>query len=385
MRRVLRFLVLLYPRSWRERYGREFEALLEDAAPRWRDLGDVVLSALAVQMRTWGFGKIVAALGLAGALVGTAASFALPERYVSEAVLRSDHADRTDPIGSAAFSHVLRRQSLEEVIRQDDLYEDELSQKPMEDVFLDMRHAIRISSPASGMINIAFHYDDRYKAQRALSDIVNLVRRELPDAEVRNAASLPRSPVEPNRVLVAGWGFGAGVLLAVVVGLFLPPVRLAVALGLTGAIVVWGVSLAIPERYVSTGVVAMRTANGAARDHEIDEYIQSLTARVLDPISLTLLIERTRVYGDGKSTDELIARLRREIRIERISGSRGEFRISFEYGDPREAQRVTALLIESVMRENAQEKRRMVCLEVLEPGGLPKTPLGLVDRWRRRR
>jgi hypothetical protein len=170
-----------------------------------------------------------------------------------------------------------------------------------------------------------------------------------------------------------------------VVGLFLPPVRLAVALGLTGAIVVWGVSLAIPERYVSTGVVAMRTANGAARDHEIDEYIQSLTARVLDPISLTLLIERTRVYGDGKSTDELIARLRREIRIERISGSRGEFRISFEYGDPREAQRVTALLIESVMRENAQEKRRMVCLEVLEPGGLPKTPLGLVDRWRRRR
>jgi hypothetical protein len=322
---------------------------------------------------------------LAGALAGMAGSFALPERYVSEAVLRSEHADRTDPIGSAAFSHVLRRQSLEEVIRQEDLYEDELSQKPMEDVFLDMRHAIRISSPASGMINIAFHYDDRYKAQRALSDIVNLVRRELPDAEVRNAASLPRSPVEPNRVLVAGWGFGAGVLLAVVVGLFLPPVRLAVALGLTGAIVVWGVSLAIPERYVSTGVVAMRTANGAARDHEIDEYIQSLTARVLDPISLTLLIERTRVYGDGKSTDELIARLRREIRIERISGSSGEFRISFEYGDPREAQRVTALLIESVMRENAQEKRRMVCLEVLEPGGLPKTPLGLVDRWRRRR
>jgi hypothetical protein len=210
MRRVLRFLVLLYPRSWRARYGCEFEALLEDAAPRWRDLGDVVLSALAVQMRTWGFGKIVAALGLAGALVGTAGSFALPERYVSEAVLRSEHADRTDPIGSAAFSHVLRRQSLEEVIRQDDLYEDELSQKPMEDVFLDMRHAIRISSPASGMINIAFHYDDRYKAQRALSDIVNLVRRELPDAEVRNAASLPRSPVEPNRVLVAGWGFGAG-------------------------------------------------------------------------------------------------------------------------------------------------------------------------------
>jgi len=385
MRRAVRFLVLLYPRSWRARYGRELEALLEDAGLRWRDLGDVVLSALAVQMRTWGFGKIVAALGLAGTLAGMAGSFALPEQYVSEAVLRSEHADRTDPIGSAAFSHVLRRQSLEEVIRQEDLYERELSQKPMEDVFLHMRQAIRISFPASGMINIAFNYDDRYKAQRALSDMVSLVRRELPDAEVRDGASLPENPVEPNRLLVAGYGLGAGLLVAVVLGLFLPSVRLAAALGLTGAMVVWGVSLAIPNRYVSTGVVAMRTVNGAASDREIDEYIQSLAAKILDPISLRLLIERTRVYGDGKATDELIAKLRRKIRIERVSGSRGEFSISFECGDPREAQRVAALLMSSVMIENTLNKPVAVSLEVLDPVSLPQTPLGLVDRWRRGR
>ncbi len=385
MRRVLRFLVLLYPRSWRARYGCEFEALLEDAGLRWRDLGDVVLSALAVQMRTWGVGKIVAALGLAGALAGVAGSFALPEQFVSEAVLHSEHADRTDPIGSAAFSHALQRQSLEEVIRQEDLYARELSQKPMEDVFLDMRQAIRISSPASGMINIAFNYDDRYKAQRALADLVNLVRRELPDAEIRGEASLPQNPVKPNRMMVAGYGLGVGLLVAVVLGLFLPSVRLAAALGLTGAIAVWGASLAIPDRYVSTGVVAMRTANRAVSDREVDEYIQSLTSKVLDPISLMLLIERTRIYGDGKPTDELIAKVRRDIRMERVSGSRGEFSISFEYGDPREAQRVTALLIESVMRENLQEKPAVVSLEVLEPGGLPKTTLGLVDRWRRGR
>jgi hypothetical protein len=88
MRRVFRFLVLLYPRSWRARYGCEFDALLEDAGLRWRDFGDVLLSAVAVQMRTWGFGKIVASLGLVGALLGAAGSFALPEHYVSEAVLR---------------------------------------------------------------------------------------------------------------------------------------------------------------------------------------------------------------------------------------------------------------------------------------------------------
>jgi len=129
----------------------------------------------------------------------------------------------------------------------------------------------------------------------------------------------------------------------------------------------------------------MRTVNGAASDREIDEYIQSLAAKILDPISLTLLIERTRIYGNGKATDELIAKLRREIRIERVSGSPGEFSISFEYGDPREAQRVTALLIESVMRENLQEKPAVVSLEVLDPASLPQTPLGLVDTWRRGR
>jgi hypothetical protein len=255
----------------------------------------------------------------------------------------------------------------------------------MTDVVLDMRQAVRISYPSLRTIDIAFNYGDRYKAQRALSDIVSLVRRELPDAEVRDGASLPQNPVEPNRASIAGCGLGVGVLAAFVLGLFLRPVRVAAALGLTGAMVVWGVSLAIPDRYVSTGVIGMRTAKGTASDREIDEYIQRLAAKVLDPISLTLLIERTRVYGDGKPTDELIAKVRRDIRMERVSGSRGEFGISFEYGDPREAQRVAALLMSSVMVENALKKPVVASLEVLEPVSLPLTPLGLVDRWRRGR
>jgi hypothetical protein len=131
-------------------------------------------------------------------------------------------------------------------------------------------------------------------------------------------------------------------------------------------------------------VVAMRTANRAASDREIDEYIQSLAPKVLDPISLTVLIERRRLYG-GKPTDELMAKVRRDIRIERVSGSRGEFSISFEYGDPREAQRVAALILSSVMVENTLNKPVVASLEVLDPGSLPQMPLGLVDRWRRRR
>ena len=36
LERLRRLIVLLYPRAWRNRYGAEFAALLEDAPARWR-------------------------------------------------------------------------------------------------------------------------------------------------------------------------------------------------------------------------------------------------------------------------------------------------------------------------------------------------------------
>ena len=46
MRRFVRRIANLYPPRWRERYGSEFEALLEDASLTWRDLLDVAVGAL---------------------------------------------------------------------------------------------------------------------------------------------------------------------------------------------------------------------------------------------------------------------------------------------------------------------------------------------------
>jgi hypothetical protein len=44
--RVARWLVRLYPRDWRERYGEEFEALLEDGSDNFRTIANVLRSAL---------------------------------------------------------------------------------------------------------------------------------------------------------------------------------------------------------------------------------------------------------------------------------------------------------------------------------------------------
>ena len=52
MKTLMGWAVRLYPAAWRERYGAEFEALLEDVGPSGGDLWNVVRGAMAMQMTT---------------------------------------------------------------------------------------------------------------------------------------------------------------------------------------------------------------------------------------------------------------------------------------------------------------------------------------------
>jgi len=69
MRRLIRWIARFYPAQWRERYGEELDALIEDIQPEWQDLFNVLLGALRMQVTTWNSLKIVTATALAGALV----------------------------------------------------------------------------------------------------------------------------------------------------------------------------------------------------------------------------------------------------------------------------------------------------------------------------
>jgi hypothetical protein len=51
MRRWIAIAARLYPRSWRERYGPEFDAVLENAPANWRQVLDVTRAALAMQLK----------------------------------------------------------------------------------------------------------------------------------------------------------------------------------------------------------------------------------------------------------------------------------------------------------------------------------------------
>ena len=69
MRRLLKFLVRLYPSDWRKRYGVEYEALLDEVTPRARDAFDVLWQALKMQAKSWNLVKVVLPCAVCGAFV----------------------------------------------------------------------------------------------------------------------------------------------------------------------------------------------------------------------------------------------------------------------------------------------------------------------------
>jgi hypothetical protein len=91
MRSVVRLIFRLYPRVWRERYGAEFAALLDETGTDWRIALDVFNGAVLMQVRHWkmaGPAALLAAVALA-----MAAWYAGQRTYVSPGthlILRQD-------------------------------------------------------------------------------------------------------------------------------------------------------------------------------------------------------------------------------------------------------------------------------------------------------
>jgi hypothetical protein len=67
MKRWILWTARLYPRAWRERYGEEFDALVEDAGAGWRDLWDVGRGAVFMQLSS---GRTLVYCALVGVALG---------------------------------------------------------------------------------------------------------------------------------------------------------------------------------------------------------------------------------------------------------------------------------------------------------------------------
>ena len=255
MKRVLKLLARLYPSSWRERYGKEYDALLEHAAPRPLDLLDVLWGAVEMQLTSRNFVRIVLPFSLAGTFAATLISFAVPPHYSSEKILpvitTNTSANALEANGAhSAFS----QEFLGSVIAKRNLYSQERGSMHANEVIEMMRrsihfHVIPPTSPNElrgfeGLpflpvqhgtlqpvqVAVQFDYTDPHVAQQVDLDLVNELLFCAPShgfawigganpffrsrdsfiAYQRSGASLPNKPNGPGRIELGIIGLLAG-------------------------------------------------------------------------------------------------------------------------------------------------------------------------------
>ena len=387
MRQLIHWTARLYPAAWRDRYGEELDALIEDIQPQWEDLFNVLLGALRMQMTTRNSLKILAAATLAGALVAGVLAFRTPDRYVSTAVVRitpadSDRQRALDRLAELQ-QEVLSRTSLAQIIQQPalNLYPEDRKRMPLEDIVANMRKALRIQvAPAQNgdvpAFVISFEYPDKFKAQAVVRELMasffrqdNLRRgNQGPFAaeilEVLDPASLPQRQFFPNRPMMVAAGLLGGAMLGLLVVLVWRGAawlgkdkKVVAAVALAGALAAGVFAFRIPDRYVSTAVMRFIPAGPADSDRQ----------RALDRLQ-----QMTHQIVSDRDTA-----FRKALRIQLLQPQGGgvrAFSISCEYPDNLKAQAVVREVVARFFRLN-QGPSAVEVLEVLDPASLPARPL----------
>jgi len=312
MKRWIWLASALYPRSWREQYGAEFDALLDDVKPRWRVFADVLGGAIKMQMKNrTSWMKPMAAAAALGAIISGWVSFRVPPRFESSAVISvTPQADPLRPTSPQVLrqralqrfreseSRILSRQSLAAIINDPllDLYKAERRRRPLEDVEDEMRRnihiqAVRSANDGAVVFRVSFSYPDQAKAQatvRALTarlteenrimtrDSANTYKdlwKDLAAAHLANsvpapppgdvigvldAPSTPKDSIGPDHIAFVAWGVSAGVLLGLLAALAISyptGARRLAGFALMGCILAAAASFPIPNRFTATAVM----------------------------------------------------------------------------------------------------------------------------------
>ena len=199
MNRLFRLAVRLYPSWWRQRYGAEFEALLEDVKPGWRELFDVITGAFTMQLKTPGTIPVVCAL--AGAVVGGIIAIRTPEVFASSATIRLNARNIANAESATAQE---LRESLEKALGASSGTREATS--------------VTLLRGDSGETTLKLTYLDRdpAQAQRVAEKLTVAIATENSEqaasTEVLNAPNLPTSPIKPDYPMTVASGGGVGLV-----------------------------------------------------------------------------------------------------------------------------------------------------------------------------
>ena len=185
MKRLARLVAGLYPRAWGTRYAEEFDALLEDMDPGWRDVADITAGAITMQLRVHGL-AIVGWTAL-GALVGVVISLQMMPRYYSSGVVQLHLADSqsgtinvprdVDPVFASAFTDA----SIEPIGRSEGLISAGESARSKREVIGHIRSStlVNIASVDDGVagrrVDVGFRDTDGARSQRISGKLLRLI------------------------------------------------------------------------------------------------------------------------------------------------------------------------------------------------------------------
>jgi capsular polysaccharide biosynthesis protein len=406
MSRLIHLLARLYPRSWRERYGAEYAALLEDVRPDGRTAANVFIGALAMQIRNWKSWGILAASALFGAAIIASLFVAMPKTYASTAILKvggqagpSLSHDTMDAVNTILIN-VESRQGMTNLIVADGLYQHERSRMLLMDVLDEMIKHIRVTPVDSrAAIAIEFDYSDPKMAQKVTQDLIarfmneNVRQGNGVTLQIIDSASLPQTPIRPNKPVIIGLGVACFLLMWFALSLMRrvsirrheragssdahprtwTDWRILAVSTVVGAAVMVGGFFAIPNFYRSTAVLK---AEGQGSPNDKMDALNTLLLHVESRAKLTEIITANGLYPRERSKmtlDDVIQRMVKRISVTPMGRNPAAIRINFDSDDRFVAQRVTADLASRFLDESRQSQG--VSLQVLDPASLPYTSL----------
>jgi hypothetical protein len=237
MKQTMRFLARLYPSSWRERYGAEFGALLEDAKPSLRDALDVFRSfekanhnveygpnhACMFICRNARGGRdslrVARALRFANGSLRDASRWI----YIHERIWTPSDKQ----FGAGHFQPGISGAS---VIQEHNLYPRERARMPLSNVIDEMKRNITLeAAPSASPGNqgaltfvVKFRYSDGHLAQQVNEELISRVMEGIVNAppqlhscctfRVVNPPSIPIREPARNRTQFVVVGLVAGLL-----------------------------------------------------------------------------------------------------------------------------------------------------------------------------
>jgi capsular polysaccharide biosynthesis protein len=358
MRPWIKLATRLYPSPWRQRYGNEFQALLEDMNPGWSELFNVFGGAIKMQLTTGAtYLKLGAAFAIAGLVVATVASFVIPKEYTSTAVLMI--INTTDL--AKAEQNVLTRNSLSQIIQDPalQLYPSERSNQPLEDVIEYMRtRAIHISvvrdMEPTASIRISFRYTDKKKAQAVVRLLIEKLSEAFQTVEVSpkmailDPPSLPLLATSPKRWVMLTTGLAGGLLVGLIAAVFVKHPRRSLVfatMGFIGCLIGGAASFLVANRYISSAVI------------RITPYGQNFEQRV---------------KGLGRPG------LRIQVMAQKSPAGGAAIKVSFEDTDPKRARATVEATISKLINGTLQTGtvRPPPFLEILDNANIPLRPSG---------